>query len=318
MMVQDDLFSQEALKRMQAPDKLNTLLQVTNPLGWMALSAVILFLLAVVIWSFIGAFTVKADGYGLILDPGGVENVTHIASGKIEDIYVHRGSTVKKGDLLATMINPEQTANTVMAQSDMTLASNYTEAQGRASQYNSRRYQEKISSDIVSPVDGVVDEVVITKGNIVTAGNLICTIRRNYGGDLNGVVYVSLDKGKRIEPGMTIQLSPNASDESKSGSLVGIVRTVSQYPVNTAGIREQLGNEYMAQWVLQKLQGPAVEVTFNLVKDASNESGYLWTSVVGKKRPITPGTFVNGSVIIERKPPIEWVFFRITDWLNNR
>lgn len=317
-MEQEGLFSREALKKMQSPDKLNTLLQVTDPLGWMALSAVLLFLLAVIIWAFIGAFTVKADGYGLILDPGGVENVTHIASGKVEEIYVQRGSIVKKGDLLATMINPEQTADTVMAHSDMSLAGSYVEVQGRASQYNAKRFQEKIGSDVISPFDGIVDEIVVTKGSIVTAGNLICTIRRNRGGDLNGVVYVSVDKAKRIEPGMTVQLLPNASDESKSGSLVGIVRSVSQYPVNTPGIREQLGNEYMAQWVLQKLQGPAVEVKFDLVKDASNESGYLWTSVVGKKRPITPGTFVNGSVVIERKPPIEWVFYRITDWLNNR
>ena len=54
------------------------------------------------------------------------------------------------------------------------------------------------------------------------------------------------------------------------------------------------------------------------MKDASSESGYLWTSVVGKHRPITAGSFCTGSVVIEREPPIEKVFYKISQWLRSR
>ena len=61
-----------------------------------------------------------------------------------------------------------------------------------------------------------------------------------------------------------------------------------------------------------------MEVKFDLVKDESSESGYLWTSVVGRHRPVTAGSFCTGSVVIEREPPIEKVFYKISQWLRNR
>ena len=319
-MEQRGLFSQEALAKMRSPERLNTLLKITSPLGWMALAAVLLLLTAVVVWSFLGAFTVKAEGFGLILDIGGVENITHISSGRVRELYVRKGSVVKKGDLLALIGNPSQIADTVMAHNEVALSGSYAEAQSRAAHFNAARYQEKVGSDVRSPYNGIVDEVVVSEGSNISAGSLICTVRRTYEENeaLKGVLYISVEKAKRVETGMVVQLQPNASDESKTGSLVAVVRSVSQYPVNQEGIKDQLGNQYMAQWIPQKLQGPVVEVKFDLVRDGGNESGYLWTSIVGKKRPVTPGTFVTGSVVIERKPPIERVFYRLTDWLSDR
>ena len=40
----DKLFSREALDKMRSPEKLDTLLHVTNPVGWIGLSAILLLL----------------------------------------------------------------------------------------------------------------------------------------------------------------------------------------------------------------------------------------------------------------------------------
>ena len=127
-----------------------------------------------------------------------------------------------------------------------------------------------------------------------------------------------MDKGKRIEPGMNIQLAPNGVDVSQSGSLIGVVRTVSQYPITSQGIQQHLGNLQLAQFILQAQQGAVMEIGFDLVKDADNDSGYLWTSKVGEHKPITAGSFCTGSIIIERKPPIEKVFYKLSQWLRSR
>ena len=37
----DKLFSREALDKMRSPEKLDTLLHVTNPIGWIGLSAIL-------------------------------------------------------------------------------------------------------------------------------------------------------------------------------------------------------------------------------------------------------------------------------------
>ena len=62
----------------------------------------------------------------------------------------------------------------------------------------------------------------------------------------------------------------------------------------------------------------AAEIKFELVKDPESESGYLWTSVVGRHKPITPGSYCTGSIVIERQPPIEKVFYKISQLLRSR
>ena len=314
------LFSQEALDKLRSPEKLDTMLPITTPISWMGLIAVLVLLFSVVLWSIYGSFTVKADGMGLIMDSAGVMNVSHIASGKISSLYVRPGMAIKKGDLIAHMEQAAQSAETRMAQYGMGLAANDRDAVGRAYQYDAKQYQQDISEYVFSDYDGIIDEVMVDIGTLVQAGTPICSVRMTQDReDLTGLLYIPVEKGKRVEPGMTIQLAPNGVDVSQTGSLIGVVRTVSQYPITLQGIQQHLGNPQLAQWIIAAQNNSAMmEVTFDLVKDDSSESGYLWTSQVGEHKLITAGSFCTGSIIIERKPPIEKVFYKLSQWLRNR
>lgn len=313
------IFSQEALDKLRSPEKLDTMLPITTPVSWIGLIAVLVLLFAVVLWSIYGSFTVKADGMGLIMDSAGVMNVSHTANGKIAQLYISPGMKIKKGDLIAHMEQAQQSADTRMAQYGMGLASSDRDAMGRAYQYDAKRYQQDVAEDIYSDYDGIVDEVMVNVGTLVTAGTPICSVRMTQNrDDLTGLLYIPLDKGKRVEPGMTIQLAPNGADVSQTGSLIGVVRSVSQYPITAQGIQQHLGNAQLAQWLFQAQNSSLMEVTFDLVKDADDKSGYLWTSHVGEHKPITAGSFCTGSIIIERKPPIEKVFYKLSQWLRSR
>ena len=313
------IFSQEALDKLRSPEKLDTMLPITTPVSWIALIAILVLLFSVVLWSIYGAFTVKADGMGLIMDSAGVMNITHIANGKISHLYVRQGMTIHKGDLITHMEQAEQSADTRMAQYGMGLASNDRDAMGRAYQYDAKRYQQDVAEDIYSDYDGIIDEVMVDVGSMITAGTPICSVRMTQNReDLTGLLYIPLDKGKRIQPGMTIQLSPNGADVSQTGSLIGVVRSVSQYPMTIQGIQQHLGNAQLAQWILQAQNSSVMEVVFDLVKDPDDKSGYLWTSHVGEHKPITAGSFCTGSIIIDRKPPIEKVFYKLSQWLRSR
>lgn len=313
------IFSQEALDKLRSPEKLDTMLPITTPISWMALVAILVLIFSVILWSIFGAFTVKADGMGLIMDSAGVLNVSHVASGKISNLYVKPGDKIHKGDLIAHMEQAEQAADTTMAQYGMGLASSDRDAMNRAYQYNAKEYQQTVVEDIYSDYDGIVNEVMVDEGTMISAGTPICTVRITQDrDDMTGLLYVPVDKGKRIETGMTIQLAPNGVDTSQSGFLIGVVRTVSQYPMTAQGIQQHLGNAQLAQFILQQEQGAVMEVFFDLVKDEDSESGYLWTSKVGEHKPITPGSFCTGSIIIERKPPIEKVFHKLSQWLRSR
>ena len=315
----NQIFSQEALDKLRSPEKLDMMLPITTPISWMALVAVLMLLFSVVLWSIYGAFTVKADGMGLIMDSAGGLDISHVATGKIAHLYVKPGDKIRKGDLIAYMEQSSQSADTRMAQYGMGLASSDRDAMNRVYQYNAKEYQQTVAEDIYSDYDGIVDEVMVDEGSMISAGTPICSVRITQNrDDMTGLLYIPVDKGKRVQPGMTIQLAPNGVDVSQSGSLLGVVRTVSQYPITAQGIGQHLGNTQLAQFILQAQQGAVMEVTFDLVKDADSESGYLWTSKVGEHKPITPGSFCTGSIIIERKPPIEKVFYKLSQWLRSR
>ena len=315
----NQMFSKTALERLRSPEKLDTAISVTGPIAWMGLAAITVLFLAIVLWSVFGAFTEKASGRGLIMDSAGVVNISPATSGKVTNIYVQSGSVVHVGDLIANMDRPEQTADTHMAQYGTDLATNDRDVRNRVYQYGSKRYQEAAMSNIYSDYDGIVDEVMVEQGNIISAGSPICSVRltqdRN---ELMGVLYIPVDKGKRVEPGMTIQLAPNGVDTSQSGSLLGVVRSVSQYPISSEGVNKGLGNSQLAQFILKQSGGAVVEVIFDLVKDSSSESGYLWTSIVGVHKPVTPGSYCTGSIVIDRQAPIEKVFYKFSQWLRSR
>lgn len=313
------IFSREALNKLRSPEKLDTLLPITTPINWMALIAIGILLFSVVLWSIFGAFTVKVDGRGMIMDSAGVVNVSHISDGKIKQIYVHSGSKIKKGDLIARMEQPVQDADTRMSQYNIALSQSDRDAMSRASEHDAKKTQELVNEYIYSDYDGIVDEIMVETGSIINVGTPICSIRRTQNRDeLTGVLYIPVEQGKRVETGMSIQLSPNGVDTSQSGWLLGVVRSVSQYPISTTAMNKVLGNEQLVQYILNNEQGAVMEVKFDLVKDENSESGYLWTSFVGKHKPITAGSFCTGSIIIDRVPPIEKVFYKFSQWLRSR
>ena len=313
------LYNPTALEKLHSPEKLDTMIRVTSSIGWMGLAAMIVLCLAVVLWSIYGSFTEKAEGMGLIMDVAGVRIVSHSAAGRITEIYVHTGSRVSKGQLIAHMERSVQSAETRMARYNTELAADERDVQSRVYQYDTKRHQQAADENIYCEYDGIVDEVMASRGQILSEGSPICTVRRtDERTDLSGIFYIPVDKGKRVEPGMTIQLAPNGVDVSQTGSLMGVVESVSQYPISTAGIAKGMGSADLAQYVLSKNGGAAVEVKFSLVQDASSESGYLWTSIVGKHRPITPGSYCTGYIVVDRQPPIEKVFYKISQWLRSR
>ncbi len=313
------IFSKEALDKLRSPEKLDTVLPITTPIGWMGLAGVAVMMVAVVIWSIFGSFTVKAEGMGMIMDSSGLSKVSSIAGGRVDKLYVHSGEKIKKGELVAHLELPQETAATRMAQYSPELASSNRDAENRVHEFDSRRYQKEATEYIYSPYSGTVDEIMVEQGHVLGSGTPIITVRNDDGrNELSGIMYVSVNKGKSVKPGMTIQIAPGGVDISQSGCLLGTVRSVSQYPVSAQSMQTSLGNEQVVQTILQAQQGAVMEVIFDLVKDPGSESGYLWTSSVGEHKPITAGSFCTGTIIIERRPPIEKVFYRLSQWLRNR
>ena len=315
----NEIFSKEALNKMRSPEKLDTVLPITDPISWLGLIAIEVMVISIILWSIFGSFTVKVDGMGLIIDSKGIVNLTSTYSGKLDKLYIYPGKNIKSGETIAHVVQAQENASTLMAKYGTELSQNDREVLNRVHEYDMHRHKENVAEYVLSDYDGIVNEVLVDEGSTLSGGMPICSIRLvGTSEDLKGILYVPVEQGKRIEPGMTIQLAPNGVDTSQSGSLLGTVRSVSQYPVSNQGIQKRLGIDSLSQWIISSQQTALMEVSFDLVKDPSSESGYLWTSSIGDHPLITAGSFCTGSIIIERRPPLQKVFYKLSQWLRTR
>src|SRR5687767_9357951 len=101
------LFRQAALDRLASPERLDELMRVTSPMGWIALAALGVAILAAAIWGFVGEITTKVDGPGILLRGEAVLDVTASAEGRLVSVDVGVGDVVKVGQLVARIEQPD-------------------------------------------------------------------------------------------------------------------------------------------------------------------------------------------------------------------
>lgn len=163
------------------------------------------------------------------------------------------------------------------------------------------------NNEIIAEFSGRVLEMQVQKGDIYQAGEVVCTIAEE--GEqidtLEAVIYVPAEKGKRIRPGMEVNVSPTTVQKEESGFMLGNVVDVSEYPASVQGMMLTLGNADLAR----QLSGNSspIEVRVKLIRDSNTVSGYKWSTPKGPSIVIDGGTFCAGEVKIEKKRPISMV-----------
>ncbi|WP_415329008.1 NHLP bacteriocin system secretion protein [Chryseobacterium sp. MMS23-Vi53] len=99
-------FRKSALEKLSTPEKLDQLIKVTGPKAWIALVTIALALGVGITWSVFGRVKTKLDVVGVVLG-GDVHEVVSTAQGQLVELKVAIGDKVKKGDIIATIQQPE-------------------------------------------------------------------------------------------------------------------------------------------------------------------------------------------------------------------
>jgi HlyD family secretion protein len=103
----DGLFRKAALEKLSSPEQLDVMMQVTSPMGWIALAGVSIVLVFTTVWSVIGTIGIKVDGQGILIRGASVNEVTSSSQGRLTEVLVRPGDTVSVGQVLARMAQPE-------------------------------------------------------------------------------------------------------------------------------------------------------------------------------------------------------------------
>jgi len=160
------------------------------------------------------------------------------------------------------------------------------------------------ATEVRTAVAGRVIEVTTDIGRVLAEGTKVLAVESTSEA-LEAVVFVAAVEGKRVAPGMELQLTPSTVTREEYGFIRCRVLTVSPYPVTTQGMAALLGNPSLAEALLA--HGPLITVTADPLPDPSARSGLRWSSAKGRTVQLSTGTMCVAEIVVERRAPIQLV-----------
>ena len=170
-----------------------------------------------------------------------------------------------------------------------------------------------LTTSIRSDFHGRVIEVLARQGQRVLEGQAIVTCDRALT-HLEVEIFVPAAEGKKILPGMRIQVVPSTVQREEYGFMTGKVSSVDIFPISRDALLSWLKNDKLVDSVMQK--GPLVSVLGSLDRDPSTKSGFHWSSLKGAEVELTAGTMGTAEVVVSKQPPAALVLPAIKKWLG--
>jgi len=164
--------------------------------------------------------------------------------------------------------------------------------------------------NILSPYSGRVLEVLANRGDVVNPGTAILSVEV-LSENLQAVLFVPASTGKKVQPGMTVRLSPSTVKREEYGSLLGKVTWVAEFPSTSRGMIRLLGNEALVTRLME--QGPPIQVNVALERDSATPTGYRWSSSRGPNLKISSGTLASGDIVVQEDRPIRLIIPKVRE-----
>lgn len=163
------------------------------------------------------------------------------------------------------------------------------------------------NSQIVSLRRGCVLEVSAFVGQVASPGTPLVSVNiADNNTPLIAVSYFNVKDGKQIQPGMTLQITPDSVKRERFGGIVAKVISVSPLPVTKEGANSVIGNPDLVAKILPS-GGGDMEVQAEMFIDPATFSGYRWSSSQGPKLKISAGTTTSVRVKVAEQAPITYV-----------
>lgn len=265
------IFRKAALDKISSPDQLDQVIVITPPFFWMAMVGAGVMLVAAILWSLFGKIPVNINADGICMSSGGIHVVYSKNNGIVDEVTVMDGDMVKEGDVIAKLFTGELSGQ-----------------------------PEEI--EIKADMSGNVMGLNVVPGNVIAAGSPVCRIVAENAGSMSAVLYVPVSDGRKIKPGMEVNVYPTTVNSQEYGHVNAVVDRVGSYVTSAEEMQNMLGDSSLVESF--RSNGPVIQVQCLLKPDSSTESGYEWSNSKGAQVELEPGTTVNADITIEKKAPI--------------
>lgn len=164
------------------------------------------------------------------------------------------------------------------------------------------------NTQVVSHYPGRILELMVAPGHVMQPGTKIANLNIERPSEqLLGVTYFPVEEGKKIQPGMPVQITPETVKRQRFGGIAGTVQSISPFPITRAGATAEVGNPEVIEGLTAQ-HGSLVQVTSELKPDPNTASGYQWSSSSGPEMELSPGTTTTVRVKVDERAPITFVF----------
>jgi HlyD family secretion protein len=160
------------------------------------------------------------------------------------------------------------------------------------------------NTQVISPIEGRVLEVKISSGSVLAVGTAVVEIESE-GRNLEAVIYIPAEQGKKIRPGMQVNLEPSTVKREEFGMMLGTVETVSDFPMTPQGMSAVLHNENLVTRFSRN--GAPYAATIVLEDDLTTATGYRWAVGKGPGIRLTSGTLARAEITTRRQRPLDLV-----------
>lgn len=164
------MFRKSALDRLSSPEQLDLMIKITNPAGWVALLTLLGLIVIAIFWGIFGSIPTKVIGSAVLIKTGGVVDISSRSNGRITDVSVRVGDTVKRGQKIARVAQPEllEQFNNLRARKDELLV----KSQSNANLIKQRRDNLKSNFEVLrrrlDDQNGLLKEGLITRQSVLS------------------------------------------------------------------------------------------------------------------------------------------------------
>lgn len=152
---------------------------------------------------------------------------------------------------------------------------------------------------LTSRYDGHVAEVKVNAGDIVEVGSALATVTPQSAEvtpELYALLYLPPGDGKRVKPGMSVEIDLSTVKREEFGYIIGTVTDVAGLPATFEGMRRTLRNDRLVEQLSG--DGAPFQATIALERDPESPNQFKWSSARGAEIDLNAGTLFEGQVVV--------------------
>ena len=251
---------------LQSPEQIADHLRVTYVPTYLLASAVIVLLVAFIVWGFLGNVSDKAYYSGVVFPVQGTTDITLPNKGIVRTMLVHNGDSVRHGQTVAMVSIGDSHSFLTSTVSGLVISTKADNEPFEA------------FDPIVSVVDGNVSDGQSQHTQLIA--------------------YADNEAQRDLRIGMEAQVWPADEKRDEIGYVRGRITQVVRYPADADEVRQTLKSNILAKRLLE--QGDVVyEVRIDLLRLPEDATRYDWS--FGEPDNVSMGIGTYCSVLTETK-----------------